>query len=189
MCHDSGLRNVVSYSVALVVAVAALISAAPATAGKALTVPVSNNTIEIELCFRDYPRPVRVLVQEGGLIKFGDTLGPNTTAYGLVPILRQDGGVEFTVFEIGVVDAQNETMRQVEKLRATREVESRLTAVPARIKVRQIKLSSAPPVQPVGDDCCVYCDFWACGNGVWMSCGCCCDPGFCGSKTDPKNQC
>ncbi len=161
-----------------------------ARAEKAFTVPVSNNTIEIELHFRDYPNPVRVLVQEGGLIKFGDTLGVNTTAFGLVPILRNDGSVEFTAFEIGVIDAQNETMRQVEKLSVARGVETMLTKVPARFSVREVKLSAAAPATPSGNDCCVYCgDFWACGNGGWTSCGCCCDPGFCGSKTDPQNRC
>lgn len=190
MPHAFRLQPARRIGTTLVLVTACLLTAALAHAGKAFTVPVSNNTVEIELYFRDYPNPVRVLVQEGGLVKFGDTLGVNTTAFGLVPILRNDGSVEFTAFEIGVVDAQNETMRQVEKLSVARGVESKLSKVPARISVLGVKLSSAAPKPPTGADCCVYCDFWVCGNGVWTSCGCCCDPGFdCGSKTDPQNKC
>ncbi len=190
MLHASMFGATRSVATTLTLVSVCLLPTPLARAEKAFTVPVSNNTIEIELHFRDYPNPVRVLVQEGGLIKFGDTLGVNTTAFGLVPILRNDGSVEFTAFEIGVIDARNETMRQVEKLSATRGVESKLSKVPARISVLGVKRFSAAPKPPAGDDCCVYCDFWVCGNGVWASCGCCCDPGFdCGSKTDPQNRC
>jgi hypothetical protein len=157
-----------------------------AQGGEAYTVPISDTRIILDV---EIPglEVTTIAIFEGGMIRITT---PEGKVYGLVPGLQNDNSeILLSVQEINKVES-GETMTELELKQNAFGADISFEAM--SMKVRAVEAFTRTPDGKkwnVTEDCCVQCpppvSFKFCGLAVKGSCGCCCDPGHCGTEEDP----